>query len=144
MLVIKLSQVATTNTKQGLSFVGRLSESGHRVSCTVFLNSSRRCLHQMFLNLNIMTCSLQTTAGRFGRGGCSTTWAVFLCTSGQYNLHHQKSPDLNMSMSSLSMGMLPIVFRKKSSSIVEPETTRRVGRSRRSLPNLRGRGGIMF
>ena len=51
---------------------------------------------------------------------------------------HQRSLDLNISINSLSIGILPIVFLKKSSSIVLPLTDFSVGNNNRSLPNLNG------
>lgn len=51
---------------------------------------------------------------------------------------HQKSLDLNMSIRSLSIGMLPIVFLKNNSAIVLPHTVFRVGIDNNNLPNRKG------
>lgn len=55
---------------------------------------------------------------------------------------------LNMSQSSFSMGVFPMVLRKKSSSIRSEETNFRAGKSNRSFPNLeewrRGLKGVGF
>lgn len=48
---------------------------------------------------------------------------------------------LNMSQSSFSMGVLPMVRRKKSSSTRSEERKRSAGRSSSSFPNLGDRGG---
>lgn len=64
----------------------------------------------------------------------SSTAQIKLCF---YMQTSQKSLALNISTSSLSIGILPMVFLKKSSSIVMPLTTLSVGSRSNSLPNLK-------
>lgn len=49
-----------------------------------------------------------------------------------------KSPDLYMSLMMRSMGMLPIVLRKNSSSMVDGAMARRAGNSKRRRPKRSG------
>lgn len=72
-----------------------------------------------------------------GRDGAKARWQtsrVTLGWGGQF---------LNMSHSSFSMGVLPMVRRKKSSSTRSEEMKRSAGRSSSSFPNLGGRAVAM-
>lgn len=57
---------------------------------------------------------------------------------GYPSANRQKSLDLYMSTSRRSIGMGPMVLRKKSSSMVAGDMDRREGSMSRSLPNLKG------
>lgn len=56
----------------------------------------------------------------------------------KYDVSYQKSLDLNMSIRSLSIGILPIVFLKNNSAIVFPHTVFSVGIDNNNFPNRNG------